>query len=60
MKCEDCGKALQETEHTYLESGKRKYYLARADLARRFGNDQLADSYERMAGALPWSDTDEE
>jgi hypothetical protein len=59
MKCEDCGKALQITEHTYEGAGKRKYYLARADLARRYGNDQLADSYEKLAGALPWSDNNE-
>lgn len=59
MKCDDCGKELQVTEPTYEGAGKRRYYLARADMARRFGNDKLADSYELLAGALPWSDTNE-
>ena len=43
-------------EETHIGKGKRAYYLARADLARKYGNNDLAKSYDLLAGALPWGD----
>jgi len=45
-------------DEKYLGAGKRRYYLARAMLARKGGNEDLAKSYELLAETLPWS-TDE-
>ena len=42
------------TDEHFVGSGKRKYYLMRAQLARDNGNDELATSYEMQAEALPW------
>jgi len=36
-----------------IGKGMRAYYLMRADLARKHGNEDLARSYEMMLGALP-------
>lgn len=43
----------------YIGPGKRKYYLARAELARNMGQRELAKKYEALAGALP-SEADNE
>jgi len=43
----------------YIGPGKRKYYLARAELARNAGQRELAKKYEALAGALP-SEADNE
>ena len=39
-------------DERYLGAGKRKYYLARAELAREAGHRDLAESYSKLAGAL--------
>ena len=41
-------------DNQHLGAGKRKYYLARADMLRSLGDSDLATSYEKLAGALPW------
>ena len=41
-------------DERYLGAGKKKYYLQRAIMCRELGADLMADSYERLAGALPW------
>jgi hypothetical protein len=48
-----------QRDEKYLGKGKRAYYLARADLARKAGNNDLAKSYEMLVGALPWGDDNE-
>jgi len=48
------GVVVAEDER-YLGAGKKKYYLARANMARELGNEELAISYDKLAGALPWS-----
>jgi len=48
-----------QREEKYLGKGKRSYYLARADLARLLGNEDLAQSYEKLVGALPLEGHDE-
>lgn len=48
------GVKVVEDEH-YLGAGKQKYYLARANMIRTLGqSEELAASYEKLAGALPW------
>jgi len=38
--------------------GKRKYYLARGELARKADNESLARSYDLLANTLPWSNNE--
>ena len=46
---------MEEKAIKYIGPGKRKYYLARAEMARnaKVPNIALAQSYEKLIGALP-------
>jgi hypothetical protein len=48
------GVRVVEDKH-YLGAGRKMYYLARAHQLRSIGGlEELAASYEKLAGALPW------
>jgi hypothetical protein len=45
-------------DERYFGVGKKKYYLARANMFRQLGRHDLADSYDKLAGVLPWGGND--
>lgn len=43
-----------------IGSGKRAYYLARSELARKQGLNALANHFAELAGCIPLEGTDNE
>lgn len=50
---------MLQADQEQIGNGKRRYYLARAELARLNGDSGKADHYTLLAGALPLGDNNE-